>query len=585
MYSLGIHDGHNSSACLMQDGRIVYAVQEERFSRVKNFWGPPVESVKACLSYAGIGLAGVQEIAFAGHDHPTRSSISRDDYTRYTRSMLSAQNPRAFLSRVLDRARSMFSKPEYDLQRRLGFYANVGLDEFPREAIWTVRHHDCHFATAAFGSGNGRDHDLLVITVDGYGDGENATVSTLDKDGEIRRHHVSPDTLPFAKLYAWVTVYLGFIHLEHEYKLMGMAPYANPARARKVADKFSALAPYSEGRWSYWRGAMKPEVDDHLIYRDIRRICEFERFDDVCGGLQLFCEELILKFVEHWVEKTGVRHVALSGGFFMNVKANQLLRGSAHIQSIYVFPSCGDESNAIGAVMFRHFTATGRRPVPIAELTLGDPIGEVSIDEIRKLGADAGALKVSRFEDIESEIARLLASGEIVARVKGREEFGARALGNRSILANPSDWRTVQVINDMIKSRDFWMPFAASILDADAPRYLSEYSEEYQAHYMIMTYDSINTADIMAATHPKDRTVRPQVVTREFNPDYYRLIEEFRKLTGIGAVLNTSFNLHGYPLVHSVRDAVDVLLRSGLKYLAIGNLLLDRTGSAPSGTS
>ena len=371
-----------------------------------------------------------------------------------------------------------------------------------------------------------------------------------------------------------MTVYLGFVHLEHEYKLMGMAPYANPAHARKMADKFAALLSFEDGKWSYWRGPITTEVDDHKIYQDIRQICEFERFDDICGGLQIFSEEMIVKFVEYWVQKTGIRNVALSGGFFMNVKANRVLKDSPTIEKIYIFPSCGDETNAIGAAMFSYFIDTKRRPRSIRKFTLGNPVLNTSMEELASLTLNSTSIQITHFDDIETEIAQLLANGEIVARVKGREEFGARALGNRSILANPSDWRTVQIINDMIKARDFWMPFAASIIDDDKDRYLKNYGKNYAAHYMVMTYDSSNTADIFAATHPKDKTVRPQIVTYDFNPDYYRLIKTFKNLTGIGAVLNTSYNLHGYPLVHSVKDAVDVFLRSGLNFLAVGNYLM-----------
>ena len=574
MYILGIHDGHNGAACLMKEGVILYAVQEERFRRLKNFWGPPIESIRACLSFAGIGLSDLQEIAFASYQHPTRGYISRDDYITYTREMLRTRNHKAVLRYVLDQIKSRFRKPSYDVGKRLRLYRELGLECLPQERIKTVEHHICHFATAAFGSDNGVGNDLLVFTVDGYGDGECATVSTLSKTGTIRKVFSSPDTHPFAKIYAWVTVYLGFIHLEHEYKLMGMAPYANPDRARKMADKFASLLPFEDGRWLYWRGPIRTEVDDYLIYQDIQRICAFERFDDVCGGLQLFSEELIVKFVEYWVQKTSIRNIALSGGFFMNVKANQVLKNSKSLERIYIFPSCGDETNAIGAAMFNYFANTGQRPKSIREFTLGDAISDVGPDELVNSGLHGAAAKATYFDDIETEIARLLASGEIVARVKGREEFGARALGNRSILANPSDWRKVQIINDMIKSRDFWMPFAASIIDEDKERYLKNCDDSYAAHYMIMTYDAINTGDILAAIHPKDKTVRPQVVTEEFNPEYHRLIRAFKDFTGVGAVLNTSFNLHGHPLVHSVKDAVDVFFNSGLKFLAVGNFLL-----------
>ena len=180
-----------------------------------------------------------------------------------------------------------------------------------------------------------------------------------------------------------------------------------------------------------------------------------------------------------------------------------------------------------------------------------------------------------RCEDIEREVAALLAKGEVVARYKGREEFGARALGNRSILADPSRYDVVQIINKMIKCRDFWMPFACSILQEDADTYVKNPKGVF-APYMILTFDSKKTEDIRAGSHPEDKTVRPQIVTPAHNAEYHRLISEFKKLTGRGAVLNTSFNLHGFPIVSSPDDAAEVFVKSGLRHLAVGDYLLSK---------
>jgi carbamoyltransferase len=181
-------------------------------------------------------------------------------------------------------------------------------------------------------------------------------------------------------------------------------------------------------------------------------------------------------------------------------------------------------------------------------------------------------------EDIEAASARLLAEGHVIARCKGRSEFGARALGNRSILADPTKTHVIREINDMIKSRDFWMPFAPSMLPEAAKEYLVN-KKNIESPYMIMAFDTTEKrGDLLAALHPYDNTARPQVVTKQMNPDYHRLIDEFRKITGRGVVLNTSFNLHGYPIVDSPEDALDVLARSGLKCLALGNYMVRKTG-------
>jgi carbamoyltransferase len=184
---------------------------------------------------------------------------------------------------------------------------------------------------------------------------------------------------------------------------------------------------------------------------------------------------------------------------------------------------------------------------------------------------------VRRFDDIETEVARLLSIGEVVARVKGREEFGARALGNRSILAHPCDFRVVQHINKMIKSRDFWMPFAPSILDRRAGDYI-ENPKELSSPYMMLTFGGtpLGREELSAACHPYDGTLRPQILERSYNPDYYRLIEAFEGLTGIGGVLNTSCNLHGEPIVSSPEDAIRTFENSGLLHLALGQHLISK---------
>jgi len=204
-------------------------------------------------------------------------------------------------------------------------------------------------------------------------------------------------------------------------------------------------------------------------------------------------------------------------------------------------------------------------------------VDDAAVDEVIEDLAGADGLHVSMPPDITRAVAELLSQGQIVARVCGREEFGARALGNRSILADPSAPDVVQTINRAIKQRDFWMPFACSVLAEEESRFIRN-PKAMPAPYMIVTFDcTANWRQIVAGIHPRDHTVRLQVVRREVNPEYHRLLSIFRDLTGRGAILNTSCNLHGEPLVSSARDAVDVFTRSGLRWLALGNKLLSKT--------
>jgi carbamoyltransferase len=205
-------------------------------------------------------------------------------------------------------------------------------------------------------------------------------------------------------------------------------------------------------------------------------------------------------------------------------------------------------------------------------------LGRSFEDEIvRKILGNANEFEWEYIDDIEAEVARLLSEGEVVARFKGRGEFGARSLGNRSILGDPCRDGVIREINDMIKSRDFWMPFAPSMLPKTADECLVN-TKQIEAPYMILAFDTTDKrSDLPAALHPYDFTARPQVVTKEANPDYYRLLEEFQRRTGRGVILNTSFNLHGYPIVDSPEDALDVLKNSGLRNLALGSYLVRKS--------
>jgi carbamoyltransferase len=275
-----------------------------------------------------------------------------------------------------------------------------------------------------------------------------------------------------------------------------------------------------------------------------------------------------------------VKKVALSGGIFMNVKANQVIAALPEVEDLFIFPSCGDETNAMGAA-FACYAAGGREEENKSRAgrpsSFNAPIGpiywgrEASETEMRHALESATAeFNFERPTDIAQHAAGFLARGEVVARFAGRAEFGARALGNRSILGHPARSGVIKRINEMIKSRDFWMPFACSMLAERAGEYIVN-EKGLRAPYMILTFPTTGKVEeIENGTHPYDRTVRPQIVERGWNADYHALIEAFAQATGIGALLNTSFNLHGHPIVDTPQEALDVMRKSGLKYLILG---------------
>jgi carbamoyltransferase len=448
---------------------------------------------------------------------------------------------------------------------------------FSDKQITFVEHHTCHASSAYFGSPWWRGEDrVLVLTLDGGGDRLCATVN-IGQGGEITRIAETSDSNSLGNIYSRTTFMLGFTPWEHEYKLMGMAPYVNEKYAKPCFDVFASyLSLDPKNNLVFKRSIVEPTS---LMYNRLRGDLEFQRFDSVCRGLQDFTEDIVVKWVTAAIKKTGVHRLALGGGVFMNVKANKRIMELSEVEELFVFPSCGDETNIFGAAWDVY--ARNRREhgepidiVPLGPLYFGPDVTDAE-EEIRRY-AKSHKIEYESRSDIAQHVGELLAENAVVARASGRMEFGARALGNRSILANASDLKNVQLINMMIKKRDFWMPFAPVILREREKDYIMN-PKNIDAPYMILSFDTTeNRNHIVGAVHQADGTARPQVVEREWNPEYYDILKSFEKRTGYGGMMNTSFNLHGYPIVNDAKDALWVFENSGLKYLQLGEFIIEK---------
>jgi carbamoyltransferase len=399
----------------------------------------------------------------------------------------------------------------------------------------------------------------------------------IGMDGKLKRIASVGRSESLGSVYSAVTFMMGMVPLEHEYKLMGMAPYADPKRAQAVADMLFEYMPLPKSL-TWHRAPMKPPSP--LIYSYLRKRLELHRFDSIAAGVQLYTEEMLVRWVENAIAKTGIRKLALSGGVFMNVKANKRIMELREVCDLFVFPSCGDETNAMGAAFWQEAElGKSRHLPPIQSVYYGpdfDPSDTHTAVEQRSKGKD-WTVKYFADGDIDIHIADLVAAGEIVARARGAMEFGARALGNRSILADPTIPGVVNTINYMVKMRDFWMPFAPMVLDRRAKDYLIN-PKNIPAPYMILSFDTPKDVrnQMTAAIHPYDQTARPQVLSAAYNPDMYKLLSRFEEKTGRGVILNTSFNLHGLPIVGTPDAAIDVFEQSSLPHLAVGDYLLSK---------
>lgn len=571
MKIIGIHDGHNASVALLEDGVIKYAIQEERIVRKKNYKGFPRNALYELFTDNNLQYADIDYFAI-GSKHVGTGWITKEEMMEAYRNSADIQTK---VKNILKQTPIKKVHRTKSQNARIREYETFGIDG---RKVNFVDHHTSHTFTAYYGS-HFRAQDVLVFTNDGAGDDLCATVSKFDKNGKYKRLSEIPERHSIGHLYALVTYILGMVPLEHEYKLMGMAPYA-PANGAQTS--YDALRDIYEsiGEDGEFRVASDfPNMFNAL--KEVEKRIRFHRFDWIAAGIQQLTEKILTTWIKYWINKTHIHKIALAGGVFMNVKANQAIMEMDEVEDIFIFPSCGDETNVFGASYYIYSIKTDNLNFipPLEHLYLG---GGFTDNDIIQCILEAGLndkYNVAYFDNIEYEIARLIAEGEIVARSKGSIEFGARALGNRSIIAKTQDWDTINTINRMVKKRDFWMPFAPSVRGDKANNYF-EKKKNVKAPYMIFTFASKEDKRCVmrAALHPYDLSGRPQEVYEEQNPDYYKLITYFEEFTSESVVLNTSFNLHGLPIAYTPEDSVYVFENSGLKYLALGNYLISKEG-------
>jgi len=558
---LGIsQDRYDAGVCLSDGRRLVYAANEERFTRRKNQGGFPRHALADALRHTGVGAGDVERICIAGIMTPP---LPARLFPRIQEWLY--RNPRpsesGFANLLVDwlafrtglahteagsRWRSWTASLLPPVMRR-------SLDLALRSARMDfVEHHHAHAAAAWHLSGF---EDALVITADGMGDGLSMTVSRWGHGGSERLWSAgSRDSLGL--FYSVITEALGFIPDRHEGKITGLA-------AHGVAHRVSEPVPFVwEGerlRFSGYHGRRA------VAWARSELIPRYDRID-IAAWVQEILESNIVRVANHWLRATGLRRLAAGGGVFANVKLNQRLHEISMVDEIFVCPNMGDGGLAVGAV-----AAHGGLNEPVEDVFLGD---EHSAASIAAALAEQGFV-VAPSPDIDAEVATCLAAGKIVARFRGRMEWGPRALGNRSVLASASDRAVVERLNRLLRRSDF-MPFAPAILESEAGRMLVGIDGAWRAAEFMTV--CCNASEAMRREFPAvvhvDGTVRPQIVREAANPSFDALLRAYQRRTGAGVVLNTSFNIHEEPIVRTPREAIDSFLRAGLDALAIGPFLV-----------
>jgi carbamoyltransferase len=571
MRILGISDHIISGAALIEDGRVLAAVNEERLVRKKMVMGFPRKSIQAVFELAKLAPDQIDCVAIASkRGHFMNEYVEFDAGTfgvdrGFVKNLfMSVGSGLSFLRDeipLLERLYYELREPAYKHRRHT--IQKVLQEEFELHCpIEFIEHHFAHACSAFYSSGY---DDALVVTMDASGDGSSSHVYQVDKGKWHLLHHVASfDSL--ASYYAYVTHICGFTAGKHEGKITGLAAYGKP----NYSDVFDSFISYRNGSVVnvgkvFYNSALKKLRE--ALPRDFSK-------EDLAATIQTTAEKIATQYVQHWLNKTSSTKVALAGGLFANVKINQRVHEIPGVRSVFIHPAMSDEGLAVGAALTLNYlhapdpATLDRRCFDHVYLGPDYPESEVS------KALDAEAIQYSYHGNIEEEIARLISEGYVVARFAGRMEYGPRALGNRSILYRPDDPSVNDWLNKNLKRTEF-MPFAPSTLAEDADEhYVGLEGAQDAARYMTITFEC---SQAMQKTCPGvvhvDNTARPQLVSEQDNPSYYRILKAFKARTGISSIINTSFNIHEEPIVCTPADAIRAFKIGHLDFLAIGSFL------------
>jgi carbamoyltransferase len=595
---LGIGDSHESHACVIRDGAVVAAVAEERLTRLKADIGFPKLAIEEAMRLAGITTSDIDHVAIAGAKsnmflrlYKRDAVFSVQDWVRQNRDFW---RPRLLEGRevsefedfenfrhlvpdvendpyypVLDQLKNAPRTQWQEITRSIR--AKVVADQIgiAQERIAFYRHEDCHIAYGHLSSPY-EPNESAVFTIEGKGDDSTATVNRVSAGGEISPVW-SADNVQLGRVYRMMTLLLGMKPLQHEYKVMGLAPYGSAYNGTATLELLSRMHTVSG-----YRITEAEKLPD--LYYTIRDALEGERFDGIAWGLQQWTEQLLCDWIGQGLAELNMDNLVLSGGVAQNIKAMKAIAELDEVKQLWVPPIAGDGSLGIGAAWLAHMELCPDQPArPFSTVYMGTDCSRSDVERMLK-SQDLQAEGFEAIADVSADrAAQWLDEGLILARCAGRMEFGQRALGNRSIIADPRRAEAVERINRKIKNRDFWMPFTPSVL-AEHVNDVVVNPKQLYSPFMTMAFDLAPAwhGKLPAVIHPADHTVRPQMLRPEDNPGYHALISAFHDRTGVPLVLNTSFNLHGEPIARTPEDAMHILRNSDLDIVLFDDIAVAR---------
>lgn len=567
-YILSLHPavrtfgGHDPSAVIFEEGELVFGIEEERLTRDKH--APttfPEQAIRACLDLCSISLGDVDTVII-----PWKPELFRKSFVSTLKtSVTGSKPPRMKIYDVAQATKKSVVSSLFSVEWIVNQLSDIGS---PVPPIETRSHHRCHAASALYPSPfeNG-----LVLTLDGRGEYDSTVVweaqnSTLDRI-KTWEH---PNSLGL--FFGTVTKFLGYYPNNGEGKVMGLAPYGERNREiettlRGIIDTGVDYDVTALTAGGFESGVARLEDLFGRSRNDTPG--EFDQWEkDLAFTTQYLLEETVTEIAEKYLSKIDLNNVGLAGGVALNCKLNRRVMELDAVDQLFIQPVAHDAGTAVGAGML----ACG--PGAVSEMDTVYWGSEFSTESIQEL-LETNKLEYEQPDNVERVVAERLADGDLVGWFQGRLEMGPRALGNRSILADPRTEASRDRVNKYVKHREEWRPFAPSLLEEAADEYL-QHAEP--SPYMIKTFATVpeNRDDITAVLHPADATTRPQTVREDQNPRYHRLISEFEQITGVPAVLNTSFNDHAEPIVTHPSEAIKDFFAMGLDLLVLEDLIIKK---------
>jgi carbamoyltransferase len=554
-----IAQGFDSAAALVTDDDVAAAVAEERFTGEKSTGAFPRNAILYCLEAAGLEPADVDHIAHGFAYRP-----------------LSLHEPGS----LEQRRYSEVYAPEVTARRAENMFSGWS------SRFVSVPHHVAHAASAFYLSGF---DDALIVIADAMGEIESLTVAVGEGDAirVLRRYSIRQS---LGILYSVFTLYLGFEMMMDEYKVMGLAPYGDAGRYRaemqqviELGDEGSyqipLLARNQPEEWETHRGALRALGELFGERRDPGSPVD-ERHRDAAAAVQAGLEAAIFHVLEHFRQATGARRLCMAGGVALNCTVNGLIADRGMFEDIFVQPAAADDGSALGAALHVHHTfGRGVRRSRMKMPYWGPDLTEDAIVAALAARQDVTAVRYDDFDQLIGVAAERLAVGEVVAWAQGRLEFGPRALGNRSILGDPRDAKMRDHINELIKQREEFRPFAPAVVSESASEYfeIAEGKERYYPHMLFVARTRPEYRDQLGAVTHVDGSARLQTVAEQENPRFWALLKKFEELAGLPVLLNTSFNLRGQPIVKDPAVALETFVISNLDALVLGDYLVTQS--------